>query len=101
MKVEATWRGEGRLEILVSGVTASEGAELLDTIGAAAGDEPEALPGPVGWAIGYQGGQFSGPVWHRWNGRYMSQCGRWKADRVGPQFRPFLEDEQACRGCAA
>ncbi len=102
MKVEATWRGEGRLEVLVSGVSPAEADQLLGTLDAASAESAPPLDeGPVGYGIGYQGGQFSGPVWHRWNGRYMSACHRWKADRATGPFRPFLEDETVCRECAA
>lgn len=101
MKVEATWRGPGRLEVLISGIQPAEADALLESIGAATTPEDtEPLPGPVGWALGYTGGVFLLPVWHRWSGRYMSGCHRWRADRATGDFRPFLTaDETVCQQC--
>lgn len=103
MRVEAAWRGEGRLEILVSGIQPAEADALLESIGAAdhVGAPNEMVEGPVGWAIGTPAGQWLPAVWHRWSGRYMSECSRWRADHATGPFRPFLEDEKACRECAA
>lgn len=102
MKVEATWRGAGRLEILCTGVQPAEADGLLESIGVAATPEDtEPLPGPVGWSQGFTGGVFLGPVYHRWSGRYLSDCGRWRADRATGDFRPFLEGEKACWECEA
>lgn len=36
-----------------------------------------------------------------WQGRRMSACNRIRAERVEGPFRPYLEDEHACRQCEA
>lgn len=100
MKVEATWRGEGRLELLLVGVQPADADRIIETLEASSTSAEERMAvGPVGWAVGFEGSTFCPPVWHHWSGRYMSDCHRWRAERVGPLFRPFLEDEHACRRC--
>lgn len=64
MKVEATWRGPGRLEILVQGVSPSEAEGLLETLGASVSTPEPLAEGPVGWAEGTPAGVFFPATWH-------------------------------------
>jgi len=98
MKVEATWRGPGRLELLVSGVSPAEADGLLESLGVE--ETVTALPNldAVGWAMGFPGGTFFAPVYH-WMSRGWSACRRWRSDRVTGPFLPNDDGLNLCHDC--
>ncbi len=98
MKVEATWRGPGRLELLISGVQPGEADGLLESLGVE--ETVTTMPNlnEVGWAMGFTGGTFFGPVWH-WFHQGWSVCRRWRADRATGPFLPNDEGLTLCNVC--
>lgn len=98
MKVEATWRGPGRLELLISGVAPDDAAHLLDSLGATTEPEVIANIDAIGWAIGFPGGTFFGPV-HHWFHQGWSVCRRWRSDRATGPFLPNDDGLNLCHVC--
>lgn len=98
MKVEATWRGPGRLELLITGVQPGEADGLLERLGVDEVLEPIPNIDAVGWALGFTGGQFFPPTYH-WFHNGRSVCGRWQAAHATGPFIPNCEGLHACPQC--
>lgn len=98
MKVEATWRGPGRLELLVTGVEPADADRLLDALGVEETVTPLPNLNETGWAMGFTGGVFFAAVYH-WFHQGWSVCRRWRADFATGPFLPNDEGLRLCREC--
>lgn len=97
VKVEAAWRGEGRLEILISGIAPHDATALLESLEASSTEPEPEVDERVGWAMGFTGGTFIEPVFH-WFFEGRSRCRRWFSKNATGPFVPSINGN-LCRGC--